>query len=82
VKLSLLFHYVVNMLVSRRWEIPIDGVMLDGQQLPASAQLASGSIVSALIDTVITFLRVFLSHPDADLSIVGQQFDSRTQGCC
>jgi hypothetical protein len=31
---------------------------------------------------VITFLRVFLSHPDADLSIVGQQFDSRTQGCC
>jgi hypothetical protein len=57
------------MLVFRRWEVPIEGVMLDGQQLPASAQLGSGSVVSALIDTVITFLRVFLSHPDADFPL-------------
>jgi len=30
--------------------------MLDGQQLPASALPGSGSAISAVIDTVITFL--------------------------
>ncbi|KAI0247632.1 aspartic peptidase domain-containing protein [Lactifluus subvellereus] len=37
-----------------RWEVPIDGVILDGQQLPASQLAGSGSTVSALFDTVIT----------------------------
>ena len=49
-----------------RWEVPIDGVMLDGQQLPASALLGSGSAISALIDTVITFPVYIRLHPDVD----------------
>ena len=50
---------VVYILGFRRWEVPIEGVILDGQRLPASAQSGSGLVVSALVDTVITFLRVF-----------------------
>lgn len=47
-------HYVGS-----RWEIPLDGVMLDGQQLPATELTGSSSILSALIDSVI----LARSHP-------------------
>jgi hypothetical protein len=40
-------------LSTRRWEVPIEGVILDGQLLPASNLSGSGSGLSALLDTVI-----------------------------
>jgi hypothetical protein len=36
-----------------RWEVPIEGVILDGQVLPASNLSGSNSGLSALLDTVI-----------------------------
>ena len=55
--------------------------MLDGQQLSTSALPGSDSIVSAVIDIVITSL----CTPDRILmltSIVGKQFNPGTEGCC
>ena len=53
-ELSLLSPESLTHPVNSRWEVPIDGVILDGQQLPASQLAGSSSIVSALLDTVIT----------------------------
>ena len=64
-----------------RWEVPIDGVMLDGQQFPASALPGSGTAISAVIDTVITSLRtsdrILMLTP-----IVGERSNPGTEGCC
>jgi len=40
-----------------RWEVPIEGVTLDGQQLPASNLSGSGSTLSALIDSGNSVIR-------------------------
>ncbi|OCH87952.1 acid protease [Obba rivulosa] len=43
-----------------RWEVPIDAVFLDGQELPASTEQPQGvdsSVVSALIDTGNSLMR-------------------------
>ncbi|KAN0127433.1 aspartic peptidase [Lactarius tabidus] len=40
-----------------RWEVPINGVMLDGVQLPASKLTGSTSTLSALIDTGNSIIR-------------------------
>jgi hypothetical protein len=60
-------------LVNSRWEVPIDGVILDGQQLPASQLAGSSSTVSALLDTVITICVHFVTPMLSDQT--GQQFD-------
>ena len=39
--------------LNSRWEVPIEGVVLDGQPLPASNLPGFGSGLSALLDTVI-----------------------------
>jgi len=39
--------------LNRRWEVPVEGVILDGQLLPVSNLSGSGSGLSALLDTVI-----------------------------
>jgi len=58
-EVHLLSHWVAHALLFSRWEVPIEGVTLDGQQLPASNLPGSGSTLSALIDSVITYLHVF-----------------------
>ncbi|KAI0304284.1 acid protease [Multifurca ochricompacta] len=40
-----------------RWEVPIDGVILDGQRLPTSKFSGSGSTISALLDTGNSLIR-------------------------
>ncbi|KAI9464918.1 acid protease [Lactarius psammicola] len=40
-----------------RWEVPLDGVMLDGQRLPASQLTGSSSTISALLDTGNSVIR-------------------------
>jgi len=65
-----------------RWEVPIDGVMLDGQQLPASALPGSGSAISALIDTVIASLCTTSDRILMLTSIIGKQSGPGTGGCC
>lgn len=55
VELSVLSHWVTHILNrDRRWEVPIEAVILDGQLLPVSNLSGSGSGLSALLDTVIT----------------------------
>lgn len=58
-EIHLLSHWSAHALLFSRWEVPIEGVTLDGQQLPASTLSGSGSTLSALIDSVITYLLVF-----------------------
>lgn len=53
------------MFASRRWEVPIDAVLLDGQKLPVSTQAGAGldrSLVSGLIDTVRPLSVTLLSY--------------------
>jgi hypothetical protein len=52
-ELSLTSRWVVHVHLNRRWEVPIEGVILDGQLLPLSNLSGFGSGLSALLDTVI-----------------------------
>ncbi|KAH9983325.1 aspartic peptidase domain-containing protein [Russula compacta] len=57
-----------------RWEVPIGGVILDGQQLPASALSGSSSVVSALLDTGNSLIRGPNDIVDSILKQVSSSF--------
>ncbi|KAI0270042.1 acid protease [Gloeopeniophorella convolvens] len=61
-----------------RWEVPIDGVVFDGQQLPASKFTGSGSgpTVSALLDTGNSLIRGPEDIVDSILRSVSSAFAS------
>jgi len=61
-----------------RWEIPLDGVMLDGQQLPATKLTGSSSILSALVDTGNSIIRGPQDVVDHILSSVSSAFASNS----
>jgi hypothetical protein len=79
-ELNLPSHWVVCLVFSR-WEVPIDGVMLNGPQLPTSALPGSGSIISAVIDTVITSLCT-ADRIQMLTSIEGKQSNPGAEGYC
>jgi len=61
-----------------RWEVPIDGVILDGQQLPAPSFNGSGSTVSALLDTGNSAIRGPANVVNSILKEVSSTFAANT----
>lgn len=53
------FKIPFEMLSDSRWELDLEGVFLDGQELPNSKIMATGGVnstrVSALVDSVASF---------------------------
>ena len=62
----------LDVLYRRRWEIPLDGVFLDGVRLPDTNLTGASSKLTALIDTV----RVSRPAPSDTQTIICREIPS------
>jgi hypothetical protein len=62
-----------------RWEVPLDGIMLDGRQLPASNLTGSSSTLSALLDTGNSIIRGPQDVVNSVLSSVSSAFAANSK---